>query len=143
MSLLVHTGRHPCHGQPGYVGTDALDVSLTAADIGATFAPSRVLENAWNRRKRAARADEQALQAAFDWFAPLYLAEMAGKLVTHLSDFEALLSEERVVLCCYCGTSSRCHRRLLAALLARLGAVDGGELPPGMGLPAQPAEARR
>lgn len=34
----------------------------------------------------------------------------------------------RMVLVCYCADAERCHRRVLAGILAKLGAVDRGEL---------------
>ena len=42
--------------------------------------------------------------------------------------WRALLARRRVVLACFCTNPERCHRRLLARILARCGAVDRGEL---------------
>ncbi len=39
-----------------------------------------------------------------------------------------LLGRKRVVLICYCTDPERCHRRLLAGILGKLGAVDRGEI---------------
>lgn len=127
LSLVGYTGRLSCHGFVGYREPDALDVTRGTADIGATFAPSRALLNEAQRRKKAAKGDEQLLQAAFDWYAPLYIAEMRGSYRTHREDWDALLSHDLVTLCCYCGTAQRCHRRLLAEILVKLGATYQGE----------------
>ena len=42
--------------------------------------------------------------------------------------WDALLARPAVVLVCYCTDPARCHRRVLAELLAKLGAVDLGEV---------------
>lgn len=46
----------------------------------------------------------------------------------HLDAWRKLMARERVVLLCYCPTREFCHRSLLAQILTKKGAVDGGEL---------------
>lgn len=130
MPLIVYTSRLPTHGQPGYVGPGRLDITRgTGGAGGSPFAPSRPLLDEANRRKRKAHNLEHALTAMWAWYAPLYMAEMRGSYVTHRPVWLALLARPFVVLCCYCGTAHRCHRRLLAEILVKLGAHDAGELP--------------
>ncbi len=57
-----------------------------------------------------------------------FLAEMRESYVRERSAWLALLARERVVLTCYCPDVDRCHRGLLAGILAKLGAKRGGEL---------------
>jgi uncharacterized protein YeaO (DUF488 family) len=128
MALRVYTARLPHHRQPGYVGPDALDISRgSGGGAGDPFAPSRALLNAANACKRRLRGRDQDLDFLFAWYRELYVEEMRDSYRRHYAAWRALLARPSVVLCCYCG-SARCHRRLLADILVRLGAVDGGEL---------------
>ncbi len=130
MPLLVYTARLPCHGQPGYRGEDALDVSRTSSGFGQQFAPSRALLNEALRYKAAAGKSEKAVEEVWQWYGPLYIAEMRKSFRTNRAAWEALLGMEQVTACCWCGRGGRfCHRRLLAEILVRLGATYGGERP--------------
>ncbi len=62
-------------------------------------------------------------------YAASYLREMAASHDAHRGTWTSLLARERIVLTCYCTDAQRCHRRLLALILARLGATYLGELP--------------
>lgn len=42
--------------------------------------------------------------------------------------FDELLAREHVVLLCFCTDAAQCHRRVLAGILVKLGAVDQGEI---------------
>ncbi len=142
MPLLVYTSRLPHHGCDGYRGPDALDVTRgSGGERGNPFAPSRALLAAGQAAKTAAKRKSAPGGATADerldlWFAmyrEFYLVELRESYRSHRSSWEALLQRhhipgrERVVLCCYCG-SHRCHRRILAEVLGKLGAVDCGEL---------------
>lgn len=132
MTLQVHTARLPHHTCPGYTGPDHLDVTRgSGGGLGSPFAPSRELLDEAQRRKRGAKRDPIALAAAWDWYAPRYLEEMRASYRTHRRAWDALLARESVVLCCYCGHYDRCHRRLLAEILVKCGAVDCGEIEAG------------
>lgn len=105
------------------------------------------------------RRQADALEAVrWAWYEPRYRAEMRvsyGLSSARWSDFEraawengvrpcpdawrALLCRPRVVLECFCTDPDRCHRRLLAQILAKCGAVDRGEITPA---PAVPQAAR-
>lgn len=42
--------------------------------------------------------------------------------------WDALLAADHVVLLCFCTDPNQCHRRVLAEILTKLGATDGGEI---------------
>ncbi len=63
-----------------------------------------------------------------DWKADVAEARARG-VTGHRNAWDRLLVRRRVVLLCYCETRALCHRRLLAEILVRMGAVDAGELP--------------
>ena len=137
VTLLVYTARIDC-GDP-----DALDVTaLRGGDGGAPFAPSwQILTPAKAAMRRAdlaaaaGRVDEAHLidAATFEIYEPLYLDEMRASYVANRAAWRDLLARERVALTCFCaprhGQALRCHRRSLAAILTKCGAVDMGELP--------------
>ena len=129
MPLRVYTGRLPHHGQPGYDGPDRLNVTRgSGTDLGLVFAPSAELLAEGQRRKRAAKRDEAKLVEAWEWYAPRYVEEMRSSYRAHRAAWQQLLARSVVTLACYCGTSGRCHRRVLAGIiLPKLGAIDCGE----------------
>lgn len=103
---------------------DALNITRKSGD--PVFAPSwPLLKGALDRR----RAGLPKTEADWKGYAAAYLREMAASYDAHRGHWEALLARPRVVLTCYCTDLNRCHRRLLARVLVKLGAVDRGELP--------------
>lgn len=109
---------------------DYLDVSLQGnlrrlhRGIGRSFAPSpHLLYPFLTKRKSGALTDA-------DWarYVERYAAEMRLSYRERRSAWDELLSWERVVLLCFCTDPERCHRRVLAGILAKLGATDCGEL---------------
>jgi len=135
MTLHVSTSRFL------YRGPDRLDVSrMTAGDDGIVFAPSwTLLRGALSKFRAIERArmsakgvDRDALERreldAWHTYEHCYTDEMRRSYVEHRPKWEALLARERVVLVCYCAERSRCHRGLLAGILAKLGAEDLGEI---------------
>ncbi len=116
MALVVHTAR------VSYRGPDRLDV--TAKSGVAAFAPSWALLRPYLDKRHAG-----GLTLA-DWhsYAAKYRAEMLDSMERRPDQWTQLLARDRVVLCCYCTVSDRCHRRLLAEFLVGEGAVDAGEL---------------
>lgn len=138
MSLRVSTARLQAP-----VPRDGLDVTRKSGGAaGLPFAPSwLILSPALAARERAdaARAshcDDEAdaiEAAAWDVYAPKYLLEMRRSYATNRPAWDALLARESVTLLCYCTSSTRCHRFLLAGILAKLGATVVGEVarPPG------------
>lgn len=131
MILHVHTARLPHHGCPGYTGRDAIDVTRgSGGAYGGAFAPSRELLDEAQAMKRRAKKDEAKLVEAWGWYAPRYVEEMRQSYRTNRLQWAQLLARAEVTLCCYCGTWSRCHRRLLAELLVKCGAIDLGEREP-------------
>ncbi len=120
MSLRVYTASIKHRGED-----DAFDVSRgSGGEAGAPFAPSQPLLQRYWRVKREARADRKA----WGVYATAYAQEMVASRAKHPDAWAALLARSRVVLCCYCPSGERCHRRLLAEILATLGATDEGEL---------------
>lgn len=128
MSLFVYTARLPHHGCDGYTGADRLDVTRGSGSVlGLHFAPSRDLLNEAQRLKKAAKKNDEQLVAAWEWYRPRYLEELRQSYRTNYGAWLELLARDELTLCCYCGTAERCHRRLLAEVLVKLGAKYLGE----------------
>jgi hypothetical protein len=120
MTLHVFTARLNCRDP------DAFNVTRgSGGELGAPFAPSRrILLPVLAARNLGGPAAERAWAE----YVPAYVEEMRASRRAHPEAWRALLARERVVLTCYCPRRERCHRGLLAEILARCGAVDGGEL---------------
>ncbi len=119
MPLLVYTATLRCRDD------DVLNVTRGSGGVaGAPFAPSSGLLEwyQWQKRRDAANPRVWALYVAS------YRAEMVTSQRAHAAAWTTLLARPRVVLCCYCPPGTRCHRRLLAAILAERGANDEGEI---------------
>lgn len=131
MTLHVHTARL------GIRDPDYLDVSLQgnmrrsdAGELGGhrgialVFAPSPELLYPYLSKRKFSRLTEA------DWtrYAESYTAEMRASYRDRRGCWDVLLSWERVVLLCFCTDPNQCHRRVLAGILEKLGAVDEGEL---------------
>lgn len=122
MTLTVYTARI------SYGGADRLDVTARSGitGLGAEFAPSWALLRPYLKLVRSG-----AMRAG-DWleYSAAYRLEMLESYARHRPVWDALLAREMATLICYCTiTPVRpwCHRRLLAAMLVRLGAEDRGE----------------
>lgn len=143
MTLRVRTARIT------YGGADRLDITRKGKDpVGLVFAPSgKLLGWGLNMRKQANRRREEALLARNDgaqklrledverfesWAWTAYEARyeeaMRVSRKNHAPVWRELLGRERVVLVCFCNHDTRCHRHVLARLLAAQGAINLGEL---------------
>lgn len=106
-----------------YRGEDAINVSRWGNDpLGVRFAPSERLLYGY---KRLPRKDRDAFAAYSD----AYRVEMRRSYATDRAAWDELLARERATICCYCRAANGCHRSVLAAILAKLGAVYEGERP--------------
>ena len=133
MTLTVYTAR------VSYGGADRLDVTRkSAGPDGIVFAPSwAILGPALKAREVAEwllkaslwerEAAERIEREAWEAYVPAYLAEMRESWRANRHAWRALLSRESVTLVCYCADPARCHRTLLAGILAKLGSNDAGE----------------
>lgn len=133
MTLTVHTAR------VSYDGADRLDITRkSAGPDGIVFAPSwAILGPALKAREVAdwllkaslweREAAERIEREAWEAYVPAYIAEMRESYRTHRAAWDALLARESVTLVCYCTDPERCHRTLLAGILAKLGATVAGE----------------
>ena len=145
MRLTVYTARlpNPKAKIEGYRGPDAFNVTRRGGGAAADpFAPSDLLLDAGLACKRLAKkksapggaTEEARLDFAWAWYRELYLEEMRASYRRNRPAWLALLGRGRVVLCCWCGTAHRCHRRPLAEVLVLIGkririeVVDGGEM---------------
>lgn len=154
MSLQVFTARIGCPDPDAFDITRAgADRARNAgvAPLGEPFAPTRsILDPALKVRDISKAKRELALTMkaagkeeladllvamvgeaeAITWslYAPAYAAEMRLSFREHRQAWDKLLKRPRVVLVCYCPDRERCHRGLLAGILAKCGAVDKGEL---------------
>jgi hypothetical protein len=123
-----------------YRGPHRFDITRkSGGPAGDPFAPSwRILHEALSVRRAAAamRAGGKSELAAetedecWAWYREAYVAEQRLSYRLNRPAWDALLASENVVLVCYCGDRSRCHRGLLAGILVKLGAVDDGEVAP-------------
>lgn len=121
--LVVRTAR-----LGAYSGPDALNVTRgSGGAAGEPFAPTWELLAPFKSR---AKANGGAISAA-DWIQYVggYTAEMRQSYRSECSTWNTLLARESVVLLCYCPDPFRCHRGVLAGILAKLGAEDQGEVP--------------
>lgn len=118
MTLRVRTAR---------LGTrcgDGLNITrMTGADA---FAPS------WAILRPALALVKSGRMDAGGWadYEARYTAEMRASYRDNRAPWDALLARESVTLLCYCRIAPDrpwCHRRTLARILAKLGAVDDGE----------------
>lgn len=134
MPLDVYTAKM------GYRGPDWLDVSLQGnmrrgdtpagghRGIGFWFAPPPMLLYPMLSARKFGR-ETPALQAEYR---ERYLEHLRARYRSPARRaFDELLSWPRVVLLCFCKSGEFCHRRLLAEVLVKMGAVDRGELAPG------------
>lgn len=137
--LTIYTARlpRPEKGKRGYKGDDALDVTRGTADaahergevaFGEPFAPSRELLD-WG----LAACREGRREQIWAEYAERYRGEMRMSLRREREAWASLLERESVTLVCFCDTAERCHRTVLADLLAsfarhvRVDARLGGE----------------
>lgn len=133
---VVHTARLT------YAGADRLDVTRAGADAyrkrtgqtweGEPFAPSwAILAPALNAMKGARTGSvtlDRAVSCAW-WpdYVAAYTHEMRGSYRRRRDAWDALMRRREVTLCCYCIDPERCHRTVLAGILAKLGADVRGE----------------
>lgn len=117
--LHIHTAR------VSYAGPHRLDITRKSADdFGLAFAPSWKLLGPALKARDAGELDEDAWRA----YEAAYTDEMRASYREHRLSWDGLLAMERAVLVCYCTDAERCHRRVLAGILAKLGAIDEGEI---------------
>jgi hypothetical protein len=91
----------------------------------------RIKREFWTKYRRQFLAEMLVSSGSLvpaDWKTDVTEARARG-VTAHHNAWERLLVRKRVVLLCYCETRVLCHRRLLAEILVRMGAVDAGELP--------------
>ena len=104
-----------------YNGPDKLDVTVkTSKGLGEAFKPSWPIVNKW-------RAGSQKIEDEIR-YTEKYRELMRTSFRTLNESWKELLAMDRVVLCCYCGRDSFCHRFLLAAMLIIQGAQYMGEI---------------
>lgn len=109
--------------QLSYRGEDRLDITRKSGGTsGSPFAPSWQILGPALTARAAHRLPEH-----WPTYREAYLQEMRGSYRSDSSPWHALLARVSVTLCCYCADARHCHRRLLAEILVRLGAVDEGE----------------
>lgn len=119
MTLHVRTAR------VSYAGPDRLDITRKSGDdFGLAFAPSWTLLAPALRARAAGEVDAAAWAA----YVEAYTDEMRASYRSWPITWGRLLALSRVVLVCYCTDAERCHRRVLAGILVKLGAVDEGEV---------------
>ena len=94
-----------------------LDVTVKSGD--ETFAPT------W-------RMVMKTKQGEMTWeeYREEYYEMMRESYRQNQKRWQELLSEEEIVLLCYCRSPEKCHRRLLAEMLAEAGADYEGDLKP-------------
>jgi uncharacterized protein YeaO (DUF488 family) len=119
--LQVWTGRVKVYQAP-----DGLPVTryLVNDRLGVLFAPSKgLLDRALSARKAG------ALDEFWPTFEEEYTREMRQLYKAKRPAWEDLLARPQVTLLCFCKPHERCHRLILATILANLGAELYGERP--------------
>lgn len=119
-STRVHTARI------AYAGPDRLDITRkSAGPDGIPFAPSwAILGPVLTMRKLYGAS---GVNQVWPRYVEDYTAEMRQSYRDHRAAWDALIARDEVTLVCYCADSARCHRTLLAGILAKLGAKLCGE----------------
>lgn len=139
--VQVHTARL------SYCGPDRLDITRKSArPEGLPFAPSWAILGPMLKRRAWIRKDGEVhtvsdrydgrpgshkppLTEDAEWaaYVAAYTVEMRASYRTHRPAWNALLARGEVTLVCYCTNPDRCHRRVLAGILVKLGAGYVGE----------------
>lgn len=120
MATRVHTAR------VAYGGADRLDITRKSAwPDGLPFAPSWSILGPILRLRRS--DDPFAVEHAWPKYVADYTAEMRASYRENRPAWDALLARGEVTLVCYCTYPTRCHRTVLAEILAKLGADVRGE----------------
>lgn len=124
MTLQVWTSRIDLLGRdPDVIDVSRAGVLKRPAGPGAPFAPSWDLLQPFILKRRAREPLD------FEVYARRYTAEMRESYRRSRKAWEALLSRDRAVLCCYCVNPDECHRTVLARdILPKLGASYRGEV---------------
>lgn len=134
--MIVYTANY------SYRGADRLDI--TAAGLRRAVAARETFEGApfappwW--AVAAVKGVEQAPpvpaayrpvpeddEARWQWYRAFYVGHMRASWRAYRAAWDALLARETVTLVCFCADRARCHRGILAELLVKAGAEDGGE----------------
>lgn len=121
-----------------YRGADRLDITRKSGTDGLFLAPSwAILRPALDARGRAFTIRNSSggnlpladrIEAeAWAIYVPAYTAEMRASYRANIDAWKELLARREVTLICYCTDAAHCHRRLLASMLVRCGAVYCGE----------------
>jgi uncharacterized protein YeaO (DUF488 family) len=118
VTLLVHTARI------SYGGPDRLDITRKGNhELGVLFAPSDALLWPYVAKRR----EGVETQEDFDAYREAFTVEMRRSYVKYRVQWHVLLARESVTLVCFCTDPQRCHRRLVAGMLVKLGAIYEGE----------------
>jgi len=118
MALIVYTARM---SRSWKEDPDALDVTIKSSrGLAAVFAPDN-----WEMVMGVKRGTVPTAVYR-DW----YLGVLRRSYCQERSQWEMLLARKRAVLMCYCHPWQFCHRHILAAVLAKLGADYRGEILP-------------
>lgn len=107
-----------------------IDRACEERDHARTALATARREGAEGMRERCAemtRAAEAIETGAWALYVEAYRSEMRESYRTQRAAWRALLARESVTLVCYCADPARCHRTLLAGILAKLGATVAGE----------------
>ncbi len=100
--------------QYAYDGKDRLDITVGGRTV---FAPTWKMVLAYRAKK-----------ISQEEYTEQYIQKMRGSYNLYRKEWNKLLSMKQTVLVCYCARNKFCHRKLLARILVRLGAVYKGEL---------------
>ncbi len=149
-SLLLQSARI------NYRGKCALDVTRKSGKAGLIMAPSwgilnpaivvrKKLDALIKQQKALPECDRESLRnaiidamadadRAWDEYVLRFTDEMRRSWRSNRDMWVAMLSQSRLVLCCFCNHKHQCHRHLLRAMLVKAGekigrrVFDGGDL---------------
>ncbi len=107
--LKIHTSHY------SYSGDNRLDITVKTGN--KAFAPTWDMVNGF----------KQGLLSEDDYTREYYRL-MRDSYRKNRHEWDKVLTMDEVVLVCFCGKNSFCHRRLLADILAKLGGQYEGEI---------------
>ena len=107
---------------------DALTLARTLRDGSTALTPQGADAAIYADGAAVARRIADAVTAStWDLYRAAYTLEMRESYRRSRPAWDAILARESVTLVCYCTDPTRCHRTVLAGILAKLGAINEGE----------------
>lgn len=143
MTLIVHTARINTRDPDAFNITRGsgkgdglvfapseaiLRPALALLRVGEALAEASVAREGTDGSPEAMKAAVVITAETWRLYSAAFTREMKSSYREHRDAWDRLLEKERCVLTCYCVSAELCHRTLVARMLAKLGAMNMGEL---------------